>query len=78
MEILFAVVILAPLVLFFLLTLAVTVHFIWLSHRGRWPPGTYDVQAPGGAGGRAGRVVRRSPGPRSSYAVHSGGRGSGS
>lgn len=39
MEIILAVAVLAPLVLFFVLTLALTVHFFWLSHRGRWPPG---------------------------------------
>lgn len=38
MEIIAVVAVLTPLVALLLLTLAVTVHFFWLSREGRWPP----------------------------------------
>lgn len=53
MEILAAVAMLTPIVLLFVLATAVTVHYFWLAHAGRWPPNLM-APAPGG----------RVPGPR--------------
>ena len=45
MDILIAVAVLLPLVIVFMLTLAVTVHFFWLAHRHSWPPNMQSAPA---------------------------------
>jgi hypothetical protein len=55
MDVIAATAVLAPLVLLLLLTLAITVHFFWLAHQGRWPPDAAGGErGPGSA--RTGRL----------------------
>lgn len=64
-EIVIAVAVLTPIVLLLLLTLAVTVHYFWLSRGGRWPPDlppTAVDRQPGRRASAGRRSVRTRPG----------------